>query len=120
MNKTSDMIRYCRSFTEFGLLNLAVIKMLDFLVVNVGPGHLKQIYKNLRDVETSLPRSHFIGCGWYAIGMEDFSPEDGKFFTISNPCGYSACMARCHGKTGANVGGEGDLAFSGQLHGSQP
>lgn len=21
-------------------------------------------------------RSHFIGCGWYAIGMEDFSPED--------------------------------------------
>lgn len=23
-----------------------------------------------------MPRSHFIGCGWYAIGMEGFDPQD--------------------------------------------
>ena len=55
--------------------------------------------KNLRTAQRrpDVLRSHFIGCGWYAIGMEDFSPEDRKFFTISNPWRSSACMARCHG-----------------------
>ncbi len=51
--------------------------MLGFLVVNLGPGgFLKILGPRLAGRKTSLPRSHFIGCGWYAIGMEDFSPED--------------------------------------------
>jgi len=70
-------VRYMRIMRVIRLLRLRKIQEAMHQAdefVNVQ--YFSIIQKLLLNMVWILLLSHFIGCGWYAIGMEDFSPEE--------------------------------------------
>jgi len=70
-------VRYMRIMRVMRLLRLRKIQEAMHQADEfVNMQYFSIIQKLLLNMVWILLLSHFIGCGWYAIGMEDFSPEE--------------------------------------------
>ncbi|CAL1154839.1 unnamed protein product [Cladocopium goreaui] len=77
-------VRYMRIMRVMRLLRLRKIQeALHQADEFVNIQYFSIIQKLLLNMVWILLLSHFIGCGWYAIGMEDFSPEE-SWISVDN------------------------------------